>query len=114
MLSKETNPAKKYKGTNKHKEMLADNLKRFFFFPLTFDLKGAQEGSNKIFLPINRSEMEDNDNPEGKKSGESLIHCWGGDKLAHAYYGQYCSPQQTKQCTSPAMSSETYSSRIVR
>lgn len=40
-----------------------------------------------MFLPINRSEMEDNDNPEGKKSVDSLIHCWGGDRLARAYYG---------------------------
>lgn len=67
--------------------MLADNIKRAFF--LTFDLKGAQEGSNKIFLPIHRPEMEDNGNPEGKKSVDSLIHCWGGNKLVRAYYGQY-------------------------
>lgn len=76
MLSKEINCTKKYKGTNKHKEMLADNIKRVFLF-LTFDLKGAQEGSDKIFLPMNRPEMEDNAKPEGKKSVASLIHCWG-------------------------------------
>lgn len=86
--------------------MLAHNIK---FFSLTFDLKGAQEGSNKIFLPINRPEMEDNDNPESKKSIDSLTHCGGGDELAHTYYGQYCNPQQPKKCTSPAMSPETYS-----
>lgn len=50
---------------------------------------------------MNRPEMEDNAKPEGKKSVASLIHCWGEDKLAHAFYGHLLQSSTAQEVHQP-------------